>query len=155
MISAYNAEGVLTTHRVPDGTTVNKEYYDSYLRKILHPAICCKCPELLRVTPLIIHDNATLHKAAIVKAIFKEYHCKVLKHMSYSPDLSPPDYDLFPKLKELLQGIGYDHLNDELYRAVNAVMGDINKCCLATDVKELPQRWESMTELAGDYIKGL
>ena len=94
MISAYNAEGVLTTHRVPDGTTVNKEYYDSYLRKILHPAICCKCPELLRVTPLIIHDNATLHKAAIVKAIFKEYHCEVLKHMSYSPDLSPPDYDL-------------------------------------------------------------
>ena len=74
MIFAYDAEGVLTTHRVPDGTTVNKEYYESYLRKILRPAICRKHPELLRVTPLILHDNATPHKAAIVKAVFEEYH---------------------------------------------------------------------------------
>ena len=29
MIYAYDAEGVLTTHRVPDGSTVNKEYYSS------------------------------------------------------------------------------------------------------------------------------
>ena len=31
MIFACDAEGVLTTHRVPDGTTVNKEDYESYL----------------------------------------------------------------------------------------------------------------------------
>ena len=62
--------------------------------------------------------------------------------------MSPPDYDLFPKLKEPLRGIRYDDLN-ELYRAVNAVVGDINKCCLATGVKELPRRWESTIESAG------
>ena len=89
MIFAYDAEGVLTTHRVPDGTTVNKEYYESYLRKILRPAP--KRPELLRVTPLILHDNATSHKAAIVKAVFEECH-REYKTPSYSPDLSPPDY---------------------------------------------------------------
>ena len=100
-IFAYDAEGVLTTHQVPDGTTVNKEYYKSYLRKIMHPAICLKHLELLKVTLLILHDNATPHKAAIVKAVFEEYHWEVLKHPSYSSDLSPPDY-LFPKLKELL-----------------------------------------------------
>ena len=80
MIFVYDAEGVLTTHRVPDGTTVNKEYYESYLRKILRPAIHRKHPELLRVTPLILHDNAMPHKAAIVKAVFEEYHWEVLKH---------------------------------------------------------------------------
>ena len=133
---AYDAEGVLTTHRVPDVPTVNKDYYKSYLRKLLRPAIRHKRPELLRVTPLILHDKATPHKAATVKAVFKEYHREVLKRPSYSSDLSPPDYDLFPKLKEPLRGIRYDDLN-ELYRAVNAVVGDINKCFLATGVKVL------------------
>ena len=33
MIFAYDAEGVLTTYRVPDGTTLMKEEYESYLRK--------------------------------------------------------------------------------------------------------------------------
>ena len=154
MIFAYDAEGVLPTHRVPDVTTVNKEYYKSYLRKILRPAICSKCPELLRMTPLILHDNATPHKAAIVKAVFQEYHWKVLKHPSYSSNLSPPDYDLFPKLKKPLQGICHDNLNKS-YRAVKAVLGDINKCCLATGVKKLLWRWESTTESAGDYNEGM
>ena len=81
MIFAYDAEGVLSTHQVPDGTTVNKEYYKSYLGKILCPAIRCKCSESLSVMPLIIHDNTTPHKAAIVKAVFEEYHWEVLKHL--------------------------------------------------------------------------
>ena len=36
-------------------------------------------------------------------------------------------------------------------------MGDINKCFLAMGIQELhvPKKWESMTELAGDYIEGM
>lgn len=58
------------------------------------------------------------------------------------------------KLKERLPGICYSGLN-ELHGTVNTVMWDINKWCLATGVKELPQRWESMIELVGDYIERL
>lgn len=47
MILAHDAEGVHTTHRVPVGTTVNKEYYKSYLRKIQRPAIRRKCQVLI------------------------------------------------------------------------------------------------------------
>ena len=32
MIFAYDFRGVLTAHRVPTGRTVNKEYYEKYLR---------------------------------------------------------------------------------------------------------------------------
>ena len=152
--SMNNPKMMIFAYDAPDGTTVNKEYYESYLWKILCPAISRKRPELLRVTPLILHDNATPHKAALVKAVFEEYHCEVLKHPSYSPDLSSPGYDLFRKLNEILRGIRYDDLN-ELYRAVNVVAWDINRCCLAMGVKELPRRWESMTESAGDYIEGM
>ena len=87
-----------------------------YIRTILHPVICRKCQEMTDRTPLILHDNASSHKAIlhdnasshkanIVKELLESYHWKVLDHPPYSPDLSPPDFDLFPKLKEPLQGI--------------------------------------------------
>ena len=154
MIFAYDINGVLTTHRVQHGCTVNKEYYEWYLTKILRPAIRRKRPELLQVTPLILHDNATPHKAGVVRDVFERYQWEVLKHPPYSPDLSPPDFDLFPKVKEPLRGVRYDDL-DELYVAVNAVVKDINKGCLATGVRDLPKRWKSAIASAGDYIEGL
>ena len=43
MIFAYDISG-LTTHRVPQGQTVNKEYYEQYLRRILRLAIRRKRP---------------------------------------------------------------------------------------------------------------
>ena len=49
-----------------------------------------KRPELLQVTPLILHDNATPHKAGVVRDVFERYQWEVLKHPPYSPDLSPP-----------------------------------------------------------------
>ena len=55
-----------------------------------------KRPELLRVTPFILHDTA------IIKGRVRGVPPGSFKTPSYSPDFSPPDYDLFPKLKERL-----------------------------------------------------
>ena len=88
------------------------------------------------------------------KAVFAEYKWEVLPHPAHSPNLSPTYNDLFPKLKEQLQGIRYDDL-DILYDAVNAVTRDMNRRCLATGVGALPRRWESTIKAVGDYIEGL
>lgn len=154
MIFAYDVSGVLTSHKVPQGQTVNKEYYEYFLRHILRPAIRRKRPELLEAKPLILHDNATCHKAGNVQAVFTEYNWEVLLHPPYSPDLSPCDYDLFPKIKEPLRGIRYDDL-DELYAAVNGVVRGINVRCLATGIRDLPKRWESTIRSVGNYIEGM
>ncbi len=44
--------------------------------------------------------------------VFQEYGWEVLNHPLYSPDLSPLDYDLFPKLNEPLQGIYFSDLSE-------------------------------------------
>ena len=72
----------------------------------------------------------------------------------YSPDLSPPDFDLFPKLKEPLRGVRYDSL-DELECAVNAEVRRINFSCLVTGIEALPSRWNSVIRSGGDYFEGL
>ena len=118
MIFAYDFRGVLTAHRVPTGETVNKEYYKMYIRTILRPAICRKRQEMIDRMPLILHDNMSPHKADVVKELLESYQWEILDRPSYSPDLSPPDFGLFSRLKEPLHGIRYESL-DELECAVN------------------------------------
>ena len=123
-----------------------------YIRRIFRPAIRRKRPELLEATPLILQDNASCHKAANVQAVFAEYEWEVLPHPAYLSVLSPPDYDLFPKLKEKLRGIRYDDL-DILYDAVNAVTRDMNRRCLATGIGALPRRWEYTIKAVGIILR--
>jgi hypothetical protein len=39
---------------------------------------------------------------------------KALYHLPYSPDLSPPDYFMFPKLKMKIKGLHFADVADEL-----------------------------------------
>ena len=50
----------------------------------------------------LLHDNALAHKSAMVQEYLKESRLAVLDHPPYSPDLSPCDFWLFPRLKEML-----------------------------------------------------
>jgi transposase len=53
---------------------------------------------------LILHDNARPHAAGAVSKISEKYGWQMLPHLPYIPDLSPPDFDLLPKLKKPLCG---------------------------------------------------
>jgi len=53
---------------------------------------------------LILHDNARSHASGAVSETLEKYGWQVLPHPPYSPDMSPPDLDLFPRLKKLLRG---------------------------------------------------
>ena len=48
----------------------------------------------------LLHDNASSHKCEIVKSFLASEKVKVLNHPPYSPDLSPCDFFLFPRLKK-------------------------------------------------------
>ena len=51
----------------------------------------------------LFHDNAPAHKAASVCQFWTQKYVTTLYHPPYSPDLSPLDYFLFPKLKMKLK----------------------------------------------------
>ena len=52
----------------------------------------------------LLHDNPPAHKSATVQEYLKESGLGVLDHPPYSHDLSPCDFWLFPRLKEMLAG---------------------------------------------------
>ena len=55
----------------------------------------------------LLYDNAPSHKCEVVKSFLASEKVKVLNHPLYSPDLSPYDFFLFPRLKKMLSGNKY------------------------------------------------
>jgi len=94
---------------VPERKTVNTEFYkgvmDGLLKRIqwVRPAAFCFRNFFL------LHDNAPAHKAASVCQYSTQKMLQPFITPLYCPDLSPPYYFLFPKLKMKLQGL---HLAD-------------------------------------------
>ena len=108
-ILAYDVQGVISCHFVPHGETVNAQYYAAYLQNHLLCAVKRKRPQLQNV---MLHDNATPHKAICVRDLLRRWRWEVLEHPPYSQDLLPCDYDLIPKLKAPLRGHRFRTRND-------------------------------------------
>jgi hypothetical protein len=71
----------------------------------------------------LLHDNAPAHETASVCQLLTPKNVTTLFHSPYFPDLSPPDYFLFPNLKMKLQGLHFadvaevqEAVTDELRR---------------------------------------
>ena len=152
MIFAYDHIGIiLADDAVPVGQTVNKDYYVDFISKKLKNALRRKRPSLDQ--PLILHDNARCHTAQQVVETLDSLNWEVLPHPAYSPDLSPPDFHLFPKLKEPMRGRRYSCL-DELTAAVKTRIRQMN-IEGTEDIFKLPQRWDKVIRNGGDCIEGL
>ena len=95
MIMAYDKNGVIATDRVPPGSTVTAAYYRKFLQDVLRPKIHQKRSAMFAVSVLILHDKARSHASGAVSEILEKYGWQVLPHPPYSPDMSPPDSDLF------------------------------------------------------------
>jgi histone-lysine N-methyltransferase SETMAR len=103
---------------------------------------------------LILHDNARPHTSGTVSEILEKYGWQVLPHQPYSPDMSPSDFDLFPKLKKPLHGKRFRSIAD-VSNEVTRVIRLINNEGVLTEIQDLPKRWTAVIKHNGDYIEGL
>ena len=154
LILAYDWDGVIIRHTVPPRQPVNAQYYCSFLRNNLLPALRRKRRHFIDNPPILLHDNARAHTAAVVSQLLDRWGWEVLYHPPYSPDLSPCDYDLIPKLKEPLRGIRFRTVEDVI-QATDRSLRTIRRLGSADGIRRLPHRWEHVLRNAGDYIEGL
>jgi len=110
-------------------------------------------PDLLGDGPLILHDNACPHLGKVLTDFLSKYEWEVLLHAPYSPGMNPPDFDLFPKLKEPMSGHRFSSL-EEVSAAVTRAIRGLNSGTL-NGIENLPKRWDTVIEKQGDYIEGL
>ena len=79
---------------------------------------------------------------------------EVLPHAPYSTDMIPPDFDLFPKLKEPMRGHRFSS-QEEVSAAVTRATRGLNKSGTLNGIENLPKRCDAVIEKQGDYIEGL
>ena len=78
----------------------------------------------------------------------------MLSHPPYSPDMSPPAFDLLLKFKKPLRGKRFRSI-EEVSNEVTRVIRRINNEGVLTGIQDLPKRWTAVIKHSGDYIEGL
>jgi hypothetical protein len=74
--------------------------------------------------------------------------------MSKSGRLSPPDFDLFPKLKKPLRGKRFRSI-EEVSNEVTLIIRRINNEGVQTGAQDLPKSWTIVKKHNVDYIEDL
>jgi hypothetical protein len=88
------------------------------------------------------------HNAAIVKTFLANRNGAFLHHPPYSPDLTPADYFLFPKLKFPLKGWNFQTV-EEIQCAVTRELNNILKTALLEGMKKLKERANKCIDQGG------
>jgi hypothetical protein len=89
-----------------------------------------------------------------VTDLLSKYEWEVLPHVPHSPDMSPPDLDLFPKLKRPIRAQHFFSL-EELSAVVIQAIRTLNKSGTLNGIANLPKHWDAVIAKQGDYTEGL
>ncbi|PNF36497.1 hypothetical protein B7P43_G15880 [Cryptotermes secundus] len=94
----------------------------------------------------VLHDLTEVQKWQAVADLFDRWGWEMLYHPPYSPDLSPCDFNLIPKMKEPLHGIRFRTV-PEILQEVDCSIRTINTTGAANGIL-----W--VVHNAADYIGG-
>ena len=119
----FRRQGLVKAVPLVEQSSVTAQWYVS----VCLPAVFAELRNARPKTGLrgimLHHDNASAHTAAMTLDFLHQSGVQLLTPPPYSPDLSPADFFLFPKVKHLLKGRRFeskeaalvaftDHLND-------------------------------------------
>lgn len=104
----------------------------------------------------ILHqDNAPAHRAQDTQLTIQILlGAEILSHPPYSPDLSPCDFALFPRLKKELRGRRFDNL-DDLRGATQSILSSFGQEWYAGTFRDWVRRHEKCVQAKGEYFEKL
>ncbi|UYV63919.1 hypothetical protein LAZ67_2006011 [Cordylochernes scorpioides] len=140
-IVLWDCKGALLVDHLPPNTTVNAARYCEVLTK-LRAAIKRKRPGLLSRKMLLFHDNARPHAARTTKTLLENFKWEIFTHPSYSPELAPSDFHLFPALKLHLGGKHFAN-DDEVQAEANHWLRRQDTAWYNSGIKKLLQRYQN------------
>jgi len=151
LIVFFDAEGVIHQEFVPEGQKVNAEFYVGGLDQLLKRIRQVRTAKFQSSEWFPLHSNMPSHNAAIVKKFLVNRNIAVLHHPTYSPDLAPADYFLFPKLKFSLKGRHFQTV-EEIQCAVTKEL-NISKTAFLEGMKKLKERANKCIDQVGMYFE--
>ena len=112
----WDAQGVIMLDFLAKKSTITGAYYANLLNQ-LRTAIREKRRGKLSKGILLQQDNARVHTCKIAMDAVEQNGYELIPHPTYSLDLAPSDYFLFPNLKKDIRGRHF-RSNEEVLAAV-------------------------------------
>lgn len=103
---------------------------------------------------VLILYKARPHASGAVLEILENYGWQVLPRQPYCPGKSPPDFELFPKLKKPLSGKRFRSI-EEVSNEVSRVIRHIKNEGVLIRIQYLTKRRTGVIKHNGDYIEDL
>lgn len=152
LITFFDHLGIIHSEFLGEGVTVTQYVYLDILRR-LREAIRKKRPERWKNNDwILLHDNARPHKALSVGRFFAKHGTTELPHPPYSPDLSPCDYFLFPRMKKILKGNNFNDICEIQEKSLE-ILRTITKNEFSSCFDNLRKRWLLCCKAEGDYFE--
>jgi len=104
-------------------------------------------------TWMLHHDNAPCHTAVSINEFLAEKNIPVVPQSPYSPDLSPCDFFLFPRLKNHLKGRHFGTL-DNIQKSVTDELKGIPAEAFQHCYEQWKQRLCRCVAAQGNYFEG-
>ena len=152
LIAFFDSKGIVHHEYAPDGQKINKEFYLEVLRR-LRESVRRKRPEKWQDGDWILHhDNAPAHTSHLVQQFLAKHGTAQLQQPPYSPDLTPWDFFLFPRLKKVPKGHRFEATEDIRLNSTKTLL-DIPKEELAKCFQQWQKRWAKFVGAEGKYVE--
>jgi transposase len=149
----FDSEGIVHYEFLPEGRTVNKEYYLEVMQRLCE-AVRKKRPDAWRENRWMLqHDNVPSHSSLLVRDFLAKHATTVLPQPLYSPDLAPADFFLFPKLKSMLKGCHFESIEAIKTNSL-AHLRSIPKTAFQQCFRTLKKCWQLCIQSRGEYFEG-
>jgi len=147
----WDSEGVVLTDYLEHGRTITGTYYADLIGKC-RAALKEKRRGKLRRGVLFHQDNAPAHTSSQAMTAIRNAGFELLRHPSYSPDLAPSDFYLFPKLKEFMKGWRFRD-DDDVICTASDWLEDQDQEFFYNGIRALENRWTKCISVEGDYVE--
>ncbi|RVE50709.1 hypothetical protein evm_004619 [Chilo suppressalis] len=147
----WDTEGILLIDYKERGVPITGQY-DASLLERFKEAIKEKRRGKLSKGVLLLHDNAPVYTCHVAMAAIHQSGFEELNHPPYSPDLTPCDYYLFPKMKKELRGKKIDN-DEEVKSAISPYFDTKDKSFFFDGINKLFERSEKCIRVKGEYVE--
>ena len=148
LVIFFDWQGVIRKEFVPESETINAVYYKGVMERLVN-RIGHFTPGMFESGDwFLLQDNATFHNATIVKQFLAQRKVTVPDHPPYSPDLTPADYILFPKVKSHLKGRLFGSFSG-IQKALTSILNIIAKDDFYKSIQKLYDRANLCVQLEG------
>ena len=150
----FNSSGPVVQVPFPSGHIVTGRFYKNSVLKKVKEFYNKKRPSKGWSGVHLLHDNASSHKCEVVKSFLASEKVKVLNRPPYSPDLSPCNFFLFPRLKKMLSGNKYTS-RSSLGSAIYQCLQQIQKGDYLSAFRDWVKRLQKCVSVKREYFEGL